>query len=192
MAKSRIQFICQNCGSVHQRWAGKCDACGEWNTLVEEGTSGGIGSGPASLALAAQGPRGGAHHAVGRHRGRAAHRFRHRRTRPRHRRRFRARLGAARRRRSRHRQVDAADAGRRRPRRQGPPHRLRLGRRGRRPDQAARAAARRRRYSGRACRRNQCRGHPGDHRRRPPPRPAHPQFHPDAVDRHGRIRRRVR
>ncbi|WP_287183641.1 hypothetical protein, partial [Mesorhizobium sp.] len=46
MAKSRIQFICQNCGSVHQRWAGKCDACGEWNTLVEEGTSGGIGSGP--------------------------------------------------------------------------------------------------------------------------------------------------
>lgn len=49
MAKSRIQFICQNCGSVHNRWAGKCDACGEWNTLVEEGTSGGIGGGPAGL-----------------------------------------------------------------------------------------------------------------------------------------------
>ncbi|WP_455190003.1 DNA repair protein RadA [Foliimonas ilicis] len=48
MAKSRVQFICQNCGSVHQRWAGKCDACGEWNTLIEEGTSGGIGGGPAS------------------------------------------------------------------------------------------------------------------------------------------------
>ena len=24
-------FICQNCGTVHSRWAGKCDACGEWN-----------------------------------------------------------------------------------------------------------------------------------------------------------------
>ncbi|WP_110750942.1 DNA repair protein RadA [Phyllobacterium leguminum] len=46
MAKARVQFICQNCGTVHTRWAGKCDACGEWNTLVEEGTSGGIGGGP--------------------------------------------------------------------------------------------------------------------------------------------------
>ena len=49
MAKSRIQFICQSCGNVTPRWAGKCDACGEWNTLVEEGTAGGIGSGPQSL-----------------------------------------------------------------------------------------------------------------------------------------------
>lgn len=46
MARNRVQYICQNCGSVTSRWAGKCDACGEWNTLVEEGTSGGIGSGP--------------------------------------------------------------------------------------------------------------------------------------------------
>ena len=55
MAKSRIQFICQNCGSVHSRWAGKCDACGEWNTLVEEGTSGGIGAGPQSMKSARKG-----------------------------------------------------------------------------------------------------------------------------------------
>ncbi|TIT46040.1 MAG: DNA repair protein RadA, partial [Mesorhizobium sp.] len=55
MAKSRVQFICQNCGSVHQRWAGKCDACGEWNTLVEEGTAGGIGSGPANTRNARKG-----------------------------------------------------------------------------------------------------------------------------------------
>ncbi|TIU25304.1 MAG: DNA repair protein RadA, partial [Mesorhizobium sp.] len=55
MAKSRVQFICQNCGSVHQRWAGKCDACGEWNTLVEEGTAGGIGSGPANSRNARKG-----------------------------------------------------------------------------------------------------------------------------------------
>jgi DNA repair protein RadA/Sms len=49
MAKSRVQFVCQSCGTVHSRWAGKCDACGEWNTLVEEGTAGGIGAGPQSL-----------------------------------------------------------------------------------------------------------------------------------------------
>jgi DNA repair protein RadA/Sms len=49
MAKARVQFICQNCGTVHSRWAGKCDACGEWNTLIEEGTSSGIGGGPAGL-----------------------------------------------------------------------------------------------------------------------------------------------
>src|SRR5690606_11657232 len=49
MAKVRTQFVCQACGNVSTRWAGKCDACGEWNTLVEEGTAGGIGSGPAAL-----------------------------------------------------------------------------------------------------------------------------------------------
>ncbi|MEQ8450548.1 MAG: DNA repair protein RadA [Nitratireductor sp.] len=55
MARARLQFICQNCGSVHSRWAGKCDACGEWNTLVEEGTAGGIGSGPAATRKARPG-----------------------------------------------------------------------------------------------------------------------------------------
>lgn len=29
-------FVCQSCGSVHGKWAGRCDSCGEWNTLVEE------------------------------------------------------------------------------------------------------------------------------------------------------------
>jgi DNA repair protein RadA/Sms len=28
--------VCQNCGAVAPRWVGKCAACGEWNTLVEE------------------------------------------------------------------------------------------------------------------------------------------------------------
>jgi DNA repair protein RadA/Sms len=55
MAKARSQFICQNCGTVHTRWAGKCDGCGEWNTLVEEGTAGGIGSGPSSMKSARKG-----------------------------------------------------------------------------------------------------------------------------------------
>jgi len=55
VAKSRVTFICQSCGAVHSRWAGKCDSCGEWNTLVEEGTAGGIDSGPASLRSARKG-----------------------------------------------------------------------------------------------------------------------------------------
>lgn len=36
MAKSRTQFICQNCGASYPKWTGKCDNCGEWNTLVEQ------------------------------------------------------------------------------------------------------------------------------------------------------------
>jgi DNA repair protein RadA/Sms len=47
MAKSKTQFICQNCGTVHSRWAGKCDGCGAWNTIIEEDPTGGIGGGPA-------------------------------------------------------------------------------------------------------------------------------------------------
>ena len=41
MSKRTIAFICQSCGATQNRWQGKCEACGEWNTLVEEG--GGIG-----------------------------------------------------------------------------------------------------------------------------------------------------
>lgn len=40
MAKSTTQFVCQSCGSVYAKWAGKCDACGEWNTLSEEARAG--------------------------------------------------------------------------------------------------------------------------------------------------------
>src|SRR6201994_2757539 len=36
MAKSALSFVCQNCGAAYNRWAGKCEACGEWNTLAEE------------------------------------------------------------------------------------------------------------------------------------------------------------
>ena len=34
--KARSVFRCTNCGAEHARWAGRCDVCGEWNTLVEE------------------------------------------------------------------------------------------------------------------------------------------------------------
>ena len=39
MARRNLTFICQNCGSAYGRWQGKCDACGEWNTLSEEGSA---------------------------------------------------------------------------------------------------------------------------------------------------------
>ena len=35
-AKARTVYRCTECGAEHPKWAGRCDACGEWNTLVEE------------------------------------------------------------------------------------------------------------------------------------------------------------
>ncbi len=35
MAKSKLQYLCNSCGSVHNKWAGQCGDCGEWNSLVE-------------------------------------------------------------------------------------------------------------------------------------------------------------
>ena len=39
MAKAKASFTCQACGAVHPRWTGRCDACGEWNSLLEEVSS---------------------------------------------------------------------------------------------------------------------------------------------------------
>lgn len=36
MAKSTSIFVCQSCGARHNKWSGRCDNCGEWNTLVEQ------------------------------------------------------------------------------------------------------------------------------------------------------------
>ena len=36
MARAETHYVCQSCGAVHAKWAGRCDACGEWNTLAEE------------------------------------------------------------------------------------------------------------------------------------------------------------
>ena len=51
MAKRGPSFVCQNCGAAHNRWQGKCEACGEWNTLMEEGET--------AAPLGAAGRRGG-------------------------------------------------------------------------------------------------------------------------------------
>lgn len=36
MSKAKISYFCQSCGAQAAKWAGKCNSCGEWNTLVEE------------------------------------------------------------------------------------------------------------------------------------------------------------
>jgi len=36
MSKRATQYVCQECGTVHSKWAGQCAGCGQWNTLVEE------------------------------------------------------------------------------------------------------------------------------------------------------------
>src|SRR3981189_2280188 len=40
MAKNTLSFVCQNCGAAYNRWQGKCESCGEWNTLAEEDATG--------------------------------------------------------------------------------------------------------------------------------------------------------
>lgn len=36
MAKTKTTYFCQSCGTQSDKWAGKCNSCGEWNTIVEE------------------------------------------------------------------------------------------------------------------------------------------------------------
>ena len=36
MAKTKTVYVCQSCGADSPKWIGKCPACGEWNTYVEE------------------------------------------------------------------------------------------------------------------------------------------------------------
>ena len=45
MARNSLSFVCQKCGAVSPKWAGKCDDCGAWNTLVEERKEAPSGSG---------------------------------------------------------------------------------------------------------------------------------------------------
>jgi len=52
MARVRSSYVCQNCGAITQRWQGKCESCGEWNTIIEEAAALGVG------AAARRGPAG--------------------------------------------------------------------------------------------------------------------------------------
>jgi DNA repair protein RadA/Sms len=44
-------FVCSECGAVHAKWSGRCDACGAWNTIAEDA---GLSTGPAGKALGAK------------------------------------------------------------------------------------------------------------------------------------------
>ena len=46
MSKAKSSFICQACGATYTRWQGRCEACGEWNSIVEEIVDSGVGAGP--------------------------------------------------------------------------------------------------------------------------------------------------
>lgn len=48
MAKAKTSFSCSACGSVFNKWSGRCDGCGEWNTISEDT---GISAGPSKATL---------------------------------------------------------------------------------------------------------------------------------------------
>ena len=43
-------YSCQECGTIHSKWAGKCPDCGAWNSLVEEYEVGGLTNQSGALA----------------------------------------------------------------------------------------------------------------------------------------------
>ncbi len=53
MAKSKTRFVCQNCGASYGKWTGRCENCGEWNTLVEQMAE----NGKSAVAKASSGGR---------------------------------------------------------------------------------------------------------------------------------------
>lgn len=48
MAKAQKTYVCSSCGSIYNRWQGKCDDCGEWNTIAEQ--SGPVSGAPKGLS----------------------------------------------------------------------------------------------------------------------------------------------
>ncbi len=49
MAKTKVEFVCRECGASHHQWAGQCLDCKEWNTLEEIVMSKATSSKPDSL-----------------------------------------------------------------------------------------------------------------------------------------------
>ncbi len=39
MTKNQTQYVCQTCGNTQSKWAGRCDNCSSWNSLVETATT---------------------------------------------------------------------------------------------------------------------------------------------------------
>ena len=51
MAQTKSIYTCQNCGAQSSKWIGKCPACNEWNTYVEEVISKKQSTGKLSLQI---------------------------------------------------------------------------------------------------------------------------------------------
>ncbi|KNG92407.1 DNA repair protein RadA [Pseudaestuariivita atlantica] len=51
MAKPTTSFVCASCGNVTSKWAGRCESCGEWNSISEEAP---LSQGPSGKSLGAQ------------------------------------------------------------------------------------------------------------------------------------------
>ncbi|MBI3512835.1 MAG: DNA repair protein RadA [Proteobacteria bacterium] len=46
VARPLTSYVCQSCGASFPKWGGRCDACGEWNTLIEEASGPPVGGKP--------------------------------------------------------------------------------------------------------------------------------------------------
>ncbi|MFL5557177.1 MAG: DNA repair protein RadA [Gemmatimonadaceae bacterium] len=46
--KAKTVYRCTECGADHPKWAGRCDVCGAWNSLVEEVAARAVATGGAS------------------------------------------------------------------------------------------------------------------------------------------------
>jgi len=57
MAKAKTVYRCTECGADYSKWQGRCEGCGEWNSLVEEVVAAKPASGGGSARRAA-GARG--------------------------------------------------------------------------------------------------------------------------------------
>src|SRR5690606_9680734 len=42
--KRRVAFVCSGCGHTSARWMGRCPACEEWDSMVEEAVAGQVAS----------------------------------------------------------------------------------------------------------------------------------------------------
>ena len=56
MAKSKVVFVCQNCGTQSPKWMGKCASCGAWNSFQEEVIDSSVGKSTASVVASATKP----------------------------------------------------------------------------------------------------------------------------------------
>jgi DNA repair protein RadA/Sms len=49
--KTKTVWFCKECGNESPKWMGRCPACGEWNTMVEEKVATGKKSPVASVSV---------------------------------------------------------------------------------------------------------------------------------------------